>query len=614
MFNADPTSMNDQSFIPPMLSVKSGHGTAPKDMQWLDASIPCRSACPAHTDIPGYLEANYQGDYAEAYRINLRDNVFPAVLGRVCSRPCEEACRHGEEGLGESVAICFSKRSSSDFNPDERVILDPLFPPSGKTVAIIGSGPAGLAAARNLALLGHSCTVFEKHERPGGMMNQGIPEFRLPRDVLEREIDQVRQQGVEIRCGVSIGQDITLEALLGDYDAVIMAAGTLHPNMLKLDHEETAGIEHGLPWLLAANEQHDAKVGDSCLVIGGGFTAMDCARTAYRLQLDRMPMEQTDVRVCYRRSQEEMLVTPGEVEELGHETIPMEFRVTPNQYIVEPEAGLKGMEFARTELGDADASGRRRPLPVAGSEFIHSADTILLATGQLPDASWIDAPLRDELIGDDQWLRATHQHRTSMPKLFTAGDFSTGATTLIDAIGHAKTTARQVDEFLMGETRLADTAKVADERAVSRPRKLDFIDRTEMPSLPVPDRGYSNEVEQGYDEGGAKTEGSRCYLCHYKYEIDNSRCIKCDQCIQVMPRPSCIVRVNSVTTDDTGNVTGYDAQTGPVDYDAEYFINQAECIRCNACLEVCPTECITVQKVTGCVKAIESPLGEDAYL
>ena len=212
--------------VPTALSQPVGEATDPKDMRWLAENIPCRTACPAHTDIPGYLAAIYRGEFDKAYRINLLDNVFPAILGRVCSRPCEAPCRRGWDGLGEPVAICFSKRSSSDFKAEERVILEPLFPPSGKTVGIVGSGPAGLAAARNLTLLGHRCTVYEKHERPGGMMNQGIPEFRLPRDHLDREIDQIRQMGVEIICNTSIGSDIPLAKLLSDFDAVIMAAGT----------------------------------------------------------------------------------------------------------------------------------------------------------------------------------------------------------------------------------------------------------------------------------------------------------------------------------------------------------------------------------------------------
>lgn len=598
MAKASSTPPPFHSFIPSALSVPRGDGGAPKDFDWLQENIPCRAACPAKTDIPGYLAAVSEGRFDEAYRLNLRDNVFPAVLGRVCSRPCEAPCRHGWEGLGEPVAICFSKRSAADFDATDRVVLEPLYPPSGKRVAIVGSGPAGLAAARNLALLGHTCTVFEKHSTPGGMMNQGIPEFRLPRAVLEREIDQVRRQGVEIRCNTAIGPTLPLAHLLEDYDAVILAAGTMRPNLLELDGRLPDGVTHGLPWLLAANEHHNATVGDRCLVIGGGFTAMDCARTAYRLQRERVKAGTTDVRVCYRRSPAEMLVTPGEVEELERESIPMEFLAGPKRYL-DRNARLAGMEFQRMQLGAPDASGRRRPEPIAGSEFTREADTILLATGQFPDTSWIDSALRPALVGADTWLRERGAHATAIDKLFIAGDFSTGATTLIDAIGHAKDTARRVDRFLTGQDRLRDVVRVEDGRTTPRARALDQIPRVPMPTLPIDSRSRDAEVETGFDQEGAKTEASRCYLCHYKYEIDISRCIKCDQCIQVMPRPACIVRVLSVQSDAEGRVTGYKEAAG-INYEAEYFINQKECIRCNACLEVCPTECISVQKVTGC--------------
>ena len=590
------------TFVPSALSAPSGLFPATaKDQHWLEKNIPCRAACPARTDIPGYLAAVYEGNFDLAYRINLRDNVFPAVLGRVCSRPCESPCRHGTEDLGAPVAICFSKRSAADFKSTDRVLLEPLYPPSGKRVAIIGSGPAGLAAARNLALLGHRCTVYEKHARPGGMMNQGIPEFRLPRDLLDREIDQVRQQGVEIICNTEIGPNLPLQKLLDEFDAVIMAAGTLRPNLLTLDGHTHTGIAHGMPWLLAANEFHNAQVGEKCLVIGGGFTAMDCARTAYRLQAESGSTRPPDVRVCYRRSTGEMLVTPGEVEELGHESIPMEFLAGPERFLGESNR-VTGMAFVRNKLGAPDAGGRRKPEPMPGTEFIHAADTVLLATGQFPDTAWIDASLRASLVGDDHWLRSGKAHATSINKLFVAGDFSLGASTLIDAIGHAKDTARNVDRFLTGQDRLKDMLLVEDGRTSPRARKLDQIPRVDMPTLPVPARTKTAEVETGFDQSAAGTEASRCYLCHYKYEIDISRCIKCDQCIQVMPRPNCIVRVTAIQTDTQGLVTGYTESAG-INYDAEYFINQANCIRCNACLEVCPTECISVQKVT----AVSSP-------
>lgn len=601
---AGPPAVPTMLAIPPALSAPRGQVPAQvKDTHWLDTNIPCRTACPARTDIPGYLAALAQGDFESAYRINLRDNVFPAVLGRVCSRPCEPACRHGWEGLGQSVAICFSKRSASDFSSTDRVVLDPLYPPSGKRVAIVGSGPAGLTAARNLALLGHRCTVYEKHTRPGGMMNQGIPEFRLPRAWLEREIDQVRLQGVEIVCNTAIGPDLPLASLLQTFDAVILAAGTLKPNLPELEGRDLAGIAHGLPWLLAANESHNATVGRRCLVIGGGFTAMDCARTAHRLQCESRPAGQADVRVCYRRSAGEMLVTPGEVEELAHESIPMEFLAGPVR-VLGANGHVAGMEFVRNRLGQPDASGRRRPEPVPGSAFTHSADTVLLATGQFPDTSWIDPALRPDLLDGDA-LRARGQGATAIPKLFLAGDFSTGATTLIDAIGHAKETVKRVDRFLTGANRLVESIEIENGRAVHRDRKLDQIGRVAMPSLPVPERTAGAEVETGFTQPESATEASRCYLCHYKYEIDIARCIKCDQCMQVKPRPSCIVRVTAVQADDQGRVTGYKESRG-INYEAEYFINQAECIRCNACLHVCPTACIHVQKVTGCTIAVDA--------
>ena len=526
--------------------------------------------------------------------------MFPAILGRVCSRPCEAPCRRGWDGLGESVAICFSKRSSSDFKAEERVILKPLYPSSGKTVAIVGSGPAGLAAARNLTLLGHRCTVYEKHKRPGGMMNQGIPEFRLPRDHLDREIDQIRQLGVDIICNTSIGSDISLEHLLSTFDAVIMAAGTLRPNLLDMEGKESEGIDHGIPWLLRANEFRDIKVGERCVVIGGGFTAMDCARTAARIQAEQFSMDRTNVRVCYRRSVNEMLVTPGEVDELEHESIPMEFMVGPTRYVTETNR-VTGIEFVKNELGAPDDSGRRRPVAVKGSEFIHDADTILLATGQYPATDWIDEKIYKQVVGDDQWLLSSGKNTTEIENLFSAGDFSTGASTLIEAIGHAKAAVRLIDEFLMGETRIYDAAVVEDGREQPRERKSDFIPQVSMPAIEAEKRTFSAEVETGFTEETAPEETSRCYLCHYKYEIDTTRCVKCDQCIQVKPRPKCIVKVTDLLTDEKGRVTAY-TEADELDYNAEYYIDQKDCIRCNACLEVCPTQCISVQKVSGVVR------------
>jgi glutamate synthase (NADPH/NADH) small chain len=425
------------------LSVARGVGSAAKDFHWLKENIPCQSACPAHTDIPAYLKAIADGRYDEAYEINLRDNVFPGVMGRVCSRPCEAACRHGEDDLGEPVAICWSKRASADHRAGQPMVLPPLASPTGKRVVVIGGGPAGLSAARNLALLGHSVVVLEQHERAGGMMVQDIPEFRLPREVVELEIEQIRLTGVEIRCGVALGRDVTLAQLEAEYDAVILAAGTFRPNNLDLPGKELHGIEHGMDFLLKVGQGQEVALGPNVLVIGGGFTAMDCARTAARLgantvqlgeapggrgQIPALKLGAEAVRVLYRRSKEEMLITPGEVEDLQHEGMDLEIMVAPVAYLAGDNGEVRGMRFVRTQMGETDASGRRRPEPIPGSEFELPASTVLLATGQFPDGTVVGESGKG-LVGTDGWLATGSAHRTNRPKIFAAGDFATGART-----------------------------------------------------------------------------------------------------------------------------------------------------------------------------------------
>ena len=596
------------------LSRLRGHASAPRDFEWLKKNIPCQAKCPAGTDIPGYLNAVYRGDYDHAYKINLHDNVFPAVLGRVCSRPCESECRHGWPGLGEPVAICFSKRSSADFKKQGQVVLEPWFPSSGKKIAVVGSGPAGLATARNLALLGHDVTVLEKHSVPGGMMNQGIPEFRLPRDIIDHEIGQVRLQGVKIECNKAVGSApgaTPLKQLLNEHDAVVLACGTLRPNLLDIPGGDLKGIRHGLPFLLDANEGRDTGIGESVVVIGGGFTAMDCARTAARLGAKTVELELEttkggdaavlklkgeNVKVLYRRSQSEMLITPGELDELNHEGIPMQFMVAPVAYVGE-NGRVKAMRFVRTEMGEPDASGRRRPVEVPGSEFEIPADTVLLATGQFPDTAWIEDELRHQLAGKDGWLKSGREQKTALEKLFVAGDFATGASTLIQAIAHGKECARQIDRFLTGEERLKDVALIEDAAGSGRIREMDYVDRQPMPMLPLEQRTLTSEVEKGFTREGSVDETQRCYLCHYKYEIDPDQCIYCDWCIKAKPRPDCIVRVSSLIYDAQDRITGFH-RAKTTEGTKLIWINQADCIRCNACVDACPVDAISVQRVS----------------
>jgi len=574
---------------------------AAQDFDWQRENVPCQTACPAGTDIPGYLEAVYHGRFREAYEINLRDNVFPAVLGRVCSRPCEPACRHGWAGNGEAVAICFSKRSAADFYHQQPIVLPKLFPPSGRRVAVVGAGVAGLTAARELALLGHTVTVFEKHRAAGGMLNQGIPAFRLPRDVIEFEVAQVLALDIELHCGVAVGSDTPLAELVRDFDAVVLAAGTLRPNLLELEGADLAGVEHGLDFLLQVNELDRRGIGERVVVIGGGYTAMDCSRVAIRLGA-------ASATVCYRRPRSEMVVLPGELEQLLEEAGDLRNECAPTAFFGSG-GRLTGARFVRTRRGDAGRDKRRQPVPIPGSEFELECDSAILATGQFPDCRWIDSALASGMVGEDGWLTSGSEQRTAHRKIFAAGDFALGATTLIQAVGHAKRCAAAVDRFLNGTRRLRTMvavsasfqSKAANGGNTGRTPEMNAIPLHPMPTLPLDRRGFRDEVETGFEQPQALMEASRCYLCHYKFEIVDEKCVLCDECLKVRPVPDCIVEVSALLRDDDGRINGYrKVEEGRTDslYYNRLWIDQSKCVRCGQCEAVCPVNAITIQKVS----------------
>ena len=574
---------------------------AAQDLHWQRENVPCQTACPAGTDIPGYLEAVYHGRFREAYEINLRDNVFPAVLGRVCSRPCEPACRHGWAGNGDPVAICFSKRSAADFYHQKPILLPNLFPPSGRHVAVVGAGVAGLTAARELARRGHTVTVFEKHRVAGGMLNQGIPAFRLPRDVIEFEVAQMLALGIELNCGVTVGSDALLAGLVRDYDAVVLAAGTLRANLLDLEGVALTEVEHGLGFLLQVNELGRRRVGERVVVIGGGYTAMDCSRVALRLGA-------RSVTVCYRRPRNDMVVLPGELEQLLEEGGDLRNECAPIAFLASG-GKLTGVRFVRTGPGDVRGDKRREPVAIPGSEFELECDSAILATGQFPDCRWIDSALAAYMVGRDGWLTSGSSQLTAHRKIFAAGDFALGATTLIQAIGHAKRCAVEIDRFLNGTPRLRTMvavgasfqSKTANGRTTGRTPEMNAIPLHPMPALPLDRRGFQDEVETGFEQPQALMEASRCYLCHYKFEIVDEKCVLCDECLKVKPVPDCIVEVSALLRDDDGRINGYrKVEEGRTDslYYNRLWIDQSKCVRCGQCEAVCPVNAITIQKVS----------------
>ena len=563
------------------------------DEQLLASSVPCRTACPAQTNVPAYLEAIAQGDFDAAYRINLEDNVFPAVLGFACTRPCEAACRHGKGQNGEPVAICFSKRSAVDFmSGKEPVVLDALFPSTGKTVAIIGAGVAGLAAARELARMGHAVTVYERHAKPGGLLLLGIPHFRLPREAVEREIEQIRRQGVTFKCGVNIGVDVKLVNLIEEHDHVIIAAGAQNPNIIPVEGASLLGVEHGLHFLFRVNEQQSTEIGKNVIVLGGGFTSMDCARTAKRLGAE-------SVAIYYRRAEDDMYVSTNEMTELAHENIALHTLCSPVEILGE-NGRVVGIRFRRTQSGKTDAGGRRSFSEIPDSDFTIPCDNVLLGTGQSHETTWTGKVFQTLLKhgGPGSGL-----NETSVPCVTQAGDFATGPRSIIDGIAHGKKCARHVDKLLMNQDRLADYFISEPVATTGRDRALNARPRQPMPCQLVQHRTVADPDELGYDPETARQEASRCYLCHYVYEIDAAACIYCHKCLEVKPLDKCIVKISGLQKDAVGRVTGYKEVEGGPEYN-QLYIDPSDCIRCNACLEVCPVDCIHIRRIDARQRAV----------
>nr|MBP7032943.1 FAD-dependent oxidoreductase [Syntrophobacterales bacterium] len=331
-------------------------------------TAPCKAACPTHISVQGYVALIAAGKYKEALRLIKQENPFPSVCGRVCNHPCEEACMRGR--VEQPIDIMHLKRFVADLDLNDATKYIPeIKEKKGKKVAVVGAGPAGLTCAYYLTIEGYDVTVYEKAPIPGGWMTLGIPEYRLPRDVLNAEIQTMTDMGVKILCNQEVGRDITLEQLRKDYDALFLGVGAQLSSKLDIPGEEMQGVIHGVDYLKRVNLGEKVFLGEKVAVIGGGNVAMDAVRTAIRTG-------SKDVFILYRRSRAEMPASPEEIEEAEEEGIRFEFLVAPTR-VVGRDGKVTGIECLRMELGEPDASGRRRPVPIKGSEFIVECNAVV---------------------------------------------------------------------------------------------------------------------------------------------------------------------------------------------------------------------------------------------
>lgn len=573
------------------------YSTDPRDIGWVRQNIPCQTACPADTNVTAYIQMILDERYGRSYELNRIANVLPGVLVRVCSRPCEDVCRHGWPGNGAPVNICHLKRAAADLKPSGHRSTENLFTPSGKRVAIVGAGPGGIAAAHDLSMLGHDVVIFEREDMPGGMLSYGIPAFRLPRDLLTVELRNALRLGVELKTGVDVGKgagQMALSQLLADFDAVLMAAGCMAATPLPLRDAQSGedlargvpNVEYGLDFLMEFHRGVKKTVGERVAVVGAGYTAFDCARVARRLGARK-------VTIHIRTTEEYIPVTKDEVHETRREGVKILGLRTPVAVLANGSGRLGGVRFVQNRLGGWRENGRREVLPIEGSEFDEPCTTLLIAIGQKTVNDFLDVA-----VDADHWGNAAvgRDGMTSVPDLFAAGDFVKGASTVVEAVGHGRETALAMDTWLMDRERRKLVVKIEPVEQPLRERSWDFIPKQKMPTEPVRNRfdDMAREAEHGYDETLAREEAKRCYLCHHKYEIDTDNCTYCRARIEVAPR-NCIKLVQGVANDGKGAYGALD-EANEWDKVGAIWIDNNECIRCGACYLVCPTQCISITK------------------
>lgn len=583
-----------------------------------DCEAPCKRACPAGIDIQGFVALIADGQYSEAARLIKESLPLPAVVGRVCPRFCEQKCRRNI--VDEPLAICELKRFVGDYDLDKGELPEKK-PSSGCRVAVVGGGPAGLSAAYYLALEGHEVTIFEASEKLGGMLRYGIPEYRLPKGILDRELEPIIQLCREVKYKKILGKDFTIDTLKKDgFDAVFLAIGAQSGKKLRLEGQETGNVLSGIDFLRDVALGQEISVGSKVAVVGGGNTAMDAARTAVRLGAE-------EVYVLYRRSEQEMPANPEELKEAREEGVIFRFLVNPTR-VISNGGKITAVECVEMALGEPDESGRRRPVPVEGSQFQMKVDSLICAVGQAIDATCIAGEPGLELGKRSLINVKSELMETSVAGVFAGGDCVTGPATVVEAIAAGKKAAYAIDRYVRNKPvelpsrpynhTKGELDEIPPEEYADRER----IPRTRAVVLDPQERKKSfDEVAGGFTEEMARREASRCLSCGcqdvfdcklrklateykvnterfgtgtYRYPIrddhpyivrDPNKCILCGLCARICQEVQGVSALGFVQR-------GFEAVVQP---SLNMPLNETLCESCGQCLSVCPTGALTAK-------------------
>lgn len=533
-----------------------------------ELATPCRVGCPIYTDVQGYVSLIAQGDFQASLELIEEANPLPAVCGRICFHPCESRCRRLQ--VDEAVAIASLKRAANDLGKRKISRFKPRKKKSEK-VAVIGAGPSGLSASRDLALLGYQVTIFDRLPEPGGALRAGIPSYRLPKDVLAADIAEIEKLGVAVRTGIEIGKDLSIEQLSDDgYGSVLISVGLSQSKTLPIAGTDLKGAMLAIPFLKAVNFGHPVSIGKRVAVVGGGDVAIDAARSALRLGAEK-------VYLVYRRSELEMPARPEELDHAREEGIVFKTLTLPTG-IIGSDGQVQAMECLQMELGEPDESGRRRPIAVEGSQFVMEVDGVIIAIGQEADLSFLEGS-KLELDERDQLRVDPLRQTTSLPGVFASGEVMTGPGAAIEAIASGKKAAVLIDAYLNGVNleeiefeELVPLGELPQETA----GKIRRMKRTEMPKVSLKTRASSfDPVELGFSSSLASQEAQRCLNCLAGAELVEDKCTACLTCQRVCPFEAAhVVR-------------------GKAEFELE------RCQACGLCAADCPAEAVSMRGFDG---------------